>query len=117
MKDEIKEKLDNLRIYVGKEENGFICDIEDYITNLKQEKQEMKNGWQQEVYDKNEVLNKWLDLQVRIDKAIEYIKENICDIDFMKKEYGEHFRDYDIETTFKDIEKLLNILIGGDDND
>lgn len=37
MNNEIKEKLDNLRIYAGREENGFICDLEDYITNLQEE--------------------------------------------------------------------------------
>ena len=43
MKDEIKEKLDNLRIYAGREENGFICDIEDYITNLQEENKRLNN--------------------------------------------------------------------------
>ena len=54
------------------------------------------------------------DYKSRIDKAIEYIKSNICDIDFMKKEYGKHLIDFDVDTTFNDIEKLLNILQGED---
>lgn len=52
------------------------------------------------------------ELQERIEKAIDYIKINICDIKFMKKEYGKHLTDFEVDTTFNDIEKLLNILQG-----
>lgn len=91
MTDEIKEMLDYLK------NNTFIPDeakrkykilhrdevnkLLDYIANLQEEKQEMKNGWQEEIYEKDKVLSDWLEderkiniLQQRIDKAIEYIE-------------------------------------------
>lgn len=48
----------------------------------------------------------------RIEKAIEYITNNICDVEFMKKEYKKHLIDFEVDTTFNDIEKLLTILEG-----
>ena len=61
------------------------------------------------------LLNYITNLQEIIDKAIEYIKENIADIDFIKKEYDEKtLKNPDIETTFIDIENLLNILKGSE---
>ena len=85
MSEEIKEILDKL-----KNENNYQVDCNDgsafkelyaneiyllldYITNLQEEKKQLKDGWQQEVYDKNEMLNRWYETQGRIDKAIEYI--------------------------------------------
>jgi CRISPR/Cas system CSM-associated protein Csm2 small subunit len=79
MKDEIKEILEDVKRhldYVEATKQASIRDNEmkamyDYITNLEQEKQEMKNGWQQEVYNKDEILNRWYETQGRIDKAID----------------------------------------------
>ena len=48
MTNEIKEKLDNLKIYAGREESGFICDIEDCITNLQEENKKLK--WERDSY-------------------------------------------------------------------
>ena len=53
MKNEIKEILDNLRIYAGREENGFICDIENYITNLQD-----KLKWYENI-DPNKTIDKF----------------------------------------------------------
>lgn len=54
-----------------------------------------------------------LDYKSRNEKAIEYIRNNIADIEFIKKRYRVIIDDY-VETTINDIEKLLNILNGGD---
>jgi hypothetical protein len=113
MNKEIKEILDNVRkIIKSNRESEFNriiydCDgiekILDYITNLEQEKQEMKNGWQQEVNDKDEVLNRWYETQGRIDKAIEYIE----------KENNEKFYNPTIVFALdRRKEKLLSILRG-----
>ena len=89
MKDEIKEIIEKPNIYMFNDECylyfGDYNKLKDYITNL----------------------------QDRIDKATEYIKQNICDIDYMKKEYGKYVINCDMQITIKDIENLLNIL-GGD---
>ena len=37
MTDEIKEKIYNLRKYLGTEENWILNGIQDYITNLQEE--------------------------------------------------------------------------------
>lgn len=55
-------------------------------------------------YFKNEVLNKWLDLQVRIDKAIEYMNNYI---ELEDKPINER-----IKIEFKEVK---NILTGGDE--
>lgn len=54
------------------------------------------------------------DLQKRIDKAIKYIRKNFADIDFMKERYSEKvIYTTRVEIEISDIEKLLNILKGG----
>lgn len=83
----------------------------DYIINLQEEKKEMKDGWQQEIYDKNKVLNDWLEderkiniLQQRIDKAIEYINY----VGWTTQVEYEYL--YTCELDFRD--KILDILRG-----
>ena len=53
-----------------------------------------------------------------INKAIEYIKEEFADLDFMKKEYKDLDKIYDtiIEINVVQVNKLMNIL-NGDDNE
>ena len=94
MNDEIKEILDNLRIYAGREENGFISDIEDYITNLQEENQKLLKICAD--YDKG--LN---DYNSRIDKAVEYI--NL---------YAGYDNNFCLD--YHELQPLLNILKGGD---
>ena len=54
-----------------------------------------------------------IELQERINKAIEYLKNNIADVDFMIEEYGyESVTGEYVETTFDDIEELTKILRG-----
>ena len=94
MKDEMKEILDYFKKYVNdKYETYTVVDrhtqnltiLLNYITNLQEENKQLKE--QLEYLRSNEYLNqvKWertfneelvKDLQQRIDKAIEYIKEN-----------------------------------------
>lgn len=45
-----------------------------------------------------------------VEKAIEYIKNNIADIEFIKKQYNDKINDEYVVTTIDDIEKLLNII-------
>lgn len=91
---DIEELLNELKnkecYYVGtngclyqdltKEEINLILS---YIEQLEKDKKELKDGWQQEIYDKNKVLNDWLEVQRKIkqlennrDKAIEYIEKH-----------------------------------------
>lgn len=46
----------------------------------------------------------------RNEKAIEFIRNNIADIEFIKKQYNVVIYDDYVETTINDIEKLINIL-------
>ena len=41
---------------------------------------ELKNGWQEEVYDKNRILNDRFELQRKINKAIEILKDTSVDM-------------------------------------
>ena len=74
MKDEIKEM--NLSEMLFNRDERLL----DYITNLREEKKQLKDGWQQEVYDKNKILNDWLDLKVRNEKAIKELKDTSVDM-------------------------------------
>ena len=120
MNNDIKEILDRLKdgnwyntkdltgtewIELTWEETHLLLN---YITNLKQEKQEMKNGWQQEVYNKDEILNRWYETQGRIDKAIEYIHNHQPVFELSNKEQIQEWfeKEYYVE--------LLNILQGDD---
>lgn len=54
------------------------------------------------------------DYKSRCEEAIEYIKENIADIDYIKENYDINIvNDFDISV--KEISDLLNILQNGDD--
>lgn len=63
----------------------------------------------------NDYLNTLNDYYIeRINKAIEYIRNNFADIDYMKARYNEHVINTHIaEIPITDIEKLLDILEGG----
>ena len=89
----------------------------------------IKDNDRHKLFEENEQLKEWLKnrnkecneleqenikLKKNIDKATEYIKENICDIDFIKENYNiDRFNDFDISVN--NIIDLLNILIGGDE--
>ena len=69
--------------------------------------------------EENERLHKELDYAnndniyyiAKIDKAIEYIKENIADIEFMEENYDLDFLNKnEIEVEYKDIKKLIELL-------
>jgi hypothetical protein len=66
----------------------------------------MKNGWQQEVYNKDEILNRWYETQGRIDKAIELLKEAGC--------YDEEAKTF-CDDIWEELPELLNILQGSDE--
>lgn len=96
----------------------------DYITNLQEEKQEMKNGWQEEIYEKDKVLSDWLEgerkiniLQQRIDKTDKFLEELISSTKGVINDYSYHKEDNKIliELFEEDIEfykKALDILRG-----
>ena len=109
MKDKIKEIREYISCpqfgddHYGKwgalrlDQRKKIKDLLDYITNLQES----------EAY----YYGQYKDYKLRNEKAIEYIKNNIADIEFIKKQYNVIYDDY-VETTINDIEKLLNILQG-----
>lgn len=78
------------------------------IENLKEQKKELE--------DYNDKLNNMGKRYANtIAKAIEYIKNNIADPDFMKREYGEKvIETSEIDIYVKNIKELLDILQGGD---
>lgn len=91
MNNEIKEILDYFRKYATIRENTMISEIEDYITNLQQEKEDYKS---------------------RIEKAAKYIKKHILkyDIDGFIGDFDE----FDILISPSD---LLDMLQNGGDKD
>ena len=105
MKDEIKEILDYFRKYSTIRENTMITKIEDYITNLQEENERLKEY--RESYRKE--LDFWRiqfsNLEDRIDKAIEYIKEK----DLTN---NANFMDDGVGYLFEDI---INLLQGKSD--
>lgn len=134
MTNEIKEILELLKedLYIPQEDNreyklldkGDDKLLLDYIINLQEEKKEMKDGWQQEIYDKNKVLNDWLEderkiniLQQRIDKADNFLEELISSTKGVINDYSYH-KEHNkilIELFEEDIEfykKALDILRG-----
>lgn len=78
MTNEIKETLDYFRKYSTIRENTMITEIEDYITNLQNEIFDLKDT----IQNKNDCIGAYEciieDRDKRIDKAINYILENIC---------------------------------------
>ena len=103
MNKEIKEILDYFRKYSTIRENTMINEIEDYITNLQQENERLENDLENEVADnklrlqENERLKEELikiprakmeydleleDYKYRCEKAIEYFKYQLENLDF-----------------------------------
>lgn len=99
MTNEIKEILDYFRKYSTIRENTMITDIENYITNLQEDianyvnivlhNRKVIDNLQNEIFDlkdtiqnKNDCIGAYEciieDRDKRIDKAINYILENIC---------------------------------------
>ena len=107
MKDEIKEILDKPKILMLSYGNYISLDdyvkLKDYITNLQEENGKLKEF-------KNFYREKFISNFCAKNRAIEYIKNNIADIEFIKKQYNVVIYDDYVETTINDIEKLLNIL-------
>lgn len=105
MNKDIKEKLEKLRIYAGREENSFICDIEEYITSLQEENIKLNEeniSIKSVKYMISDVIHKSI-----IDKAIDYIIYELIP-------YGDewHWDDTSIRDYVLD---LLNILKGVED--
>ena len=121
MKDEIKEILDieRYRNKDGYAENinllpSEIVAIKDYITNLQEEINILtaeSTEWESKFYDLQEeyekLLKKSYSDNVRITKAIEYIKEQT-------KGYQDDFDRVDEESWLYDLKITLNILQGED---
>lgn len=118
MNKEIEEILNYMKQYV---ENKYEHDSEpmlnykdlqivlSYIEQLEKDKKELKDGWQQEIYDKNKALNDWLEAQRKInilennrDKAIELLNE-------LSNLYNDN---YTVSDKAKDV---IDILKGGSD--
>lgn len=111
MKDEIKEILeDNGELMVRYKDNSFECfdtlpkNVLDYIINLQKE-------YEIEL-DENLKLSEWLvKKQKRIDKAIEYIRKKFYIVRTDNNEF-----ELDLYLKDNDVEYLLNILNGDDNN-
>lgn len=134
MNNDIKEKLDNLRIYAGREENGFICDIEDYITNL----QTIEQQYSAILSENAELENKITNLQEEykkehylVDKLTRQLNDEYKNTEYQckQKEYYKSRNEKAIEYIkmiqsccrantlnegYINIDKLLNILEGDD---
>jgi len=116
MKDEIKEILDKITdedwyeekdltgikwIELKQEETNLLYD---YITNLQEKYEELKD----ELYSTNQVVNELLDERDRNKKAIEYIKSYNLPDNLGKLS--------EAPISVSELKDLLNIL-GGDDNE
>ena len=100
MKDEIKEILECFSSpYINFSEMLFNRDerLLDYITNLQEENKELGRYY-------TRANNEFLELNKRINKAIEYIK-------------GWQSFPHTNGSTHNELRNLLNILEGSDDND
>ena len=132
MNEKIKEILEGIQVVITHDgtiefNTKELKTLIDYITNLQQYYNDNVNKYEellvkysnlQENQKLNELnvcvgCNNNPDYKLRCEKAIEYIRNNIADIEFIKKRYRVIIDDY-VETTINDIEKLLNILRGGD---
>ena len=108
MKDEIKEILDNIKkcCDITKDQSFTvyqrqdILKLLDYITNLQEENEELKDYLKIMEKGKDNNLNRFLDYKSRIDKAIEYINEH----------WGSWCSDHYTNAT-----NVVNILNGGDE--
>ena len=97
-----------------------IVNRENKITQLEKDKKELKDGWQQDIYDKNKVLNDWLEderkinvLQNNRDKAIEYVEDNYDKVTRIEFDNG-YVKETRYENNFS-VEILFNILKGDSD--
>ncbi len=84
MKDDIKEKIYNLRAYLGTEENWLLNDILDYITNLQEESKKLNDIIETLKETNNLLINQKYKLEYELDmldnkrdKAIEWVKKNM----------------------------------------
>ena len=99
------------------------AELENKITNLqeenillKEDKKDLREGWQQEVYDKDEILHNWYVAQGKIEKAIEYIKENKEHRKGLSVEeyHNKWCKMIDYYESLEIMNDLLNILEGDD---
>lgn len=107
MNNEIKEILD---FKENADYKKLSCDeiaiLRDYITNLQQENDDLKGRLENAVADCNLRLQEFKDYKSRIDKAVEYIKQQTTDEETGKDlGYSDNI----------DYEYLLNILNGRSD--
>ena len=118
MKDEIKIILDYFKMNCDLSDEE-VRKLLDYITNLQEENEEIKNtidfidNKYKNTINYNEKLIEYnQDYKLRIDKAVEYIKTSINNPQpFYEYLYG------DEDGKIQNMDKLLNILTGGDDNE
>ena len=68
------------------------AELENKITNLQKEKKQLKDGWQQEVYEENKILNRWYETQGRIDKVINKLN-TLINIENKESSYDRYFGD------------------------
>ena len=119
MKDEIKEILEKPNVYSFNDECylyfGDYNKLKDYITNLQQENERLKENLQQEKKDfkeANDYCFELKDYKSRCEKAVEYIGNNVHYYPTTK--YGEGFA-IDNENEEEFCNDLLNILQNGDE--
>ena len=129
MNDEIREILDYFRKYATIRENTMISEIKDYITNLQQENQKLKEKLNCKEYfsstmpedtefviltknnydrQQKDIQLELIDYKSRVDKAVEYIKEHIR----IDDEYPAY-----MEMLVEERDNLLNILQNGSEVD
>lgn len=111
MTDEIKEKIYNLRKYLGTEENWILNGIQDYITNLQEELEITKKKQEEDKTFFENRLKENVKLRKRIEKAIEYIMTELIDEWNIKNGGYVSGSDLPVDT----IIPLLDILKGDED--
>lgn len=116
MNDEIKEILDYFRKYATIRENTMISEIEDYITNLEQANERLKetnvycnrtdcSGRLKDSRKYDSVYQEKEDYKSRVEKAIEYINKHTDKLKIIRVPK--------IDFNYND---LLNILQNGDNS-
>ena len=99
--EEILEEIDNKII-----PNEHWNKIKDYITNLQEENEDLKDRLKVMEHFKNSLLEENEDYKSRCEKAIEFIKEEAG--------YDEEIRSCCCDLLYSDCDKLIELL-GGDD--